>query len=1045
MTSTAGEDVILTSHSELNGEVSRSSDTVPSVHNNIFFKTFGRAPRHHPQNRLDASHKRNGSEARTAGDDDIGEYHPGSGFVTRLLGKFSNLSSKEETVTPRLKRSSSLEGNATIDNEALKKPLSNRETTRTEYEKPVPSFPKLSHKTGSIESLNHRSRPAFPVSLRHVDRRTDHADKPLKSPRESQIIAPDADLARDDIIIIEKPSVPPLVLDKSDDDKEDSVPQISSYRDEVPIEELPKPNTVLNVRSLFETASNASASVVTYNRRNKSDSFADPKNESALNRNKRGASPITSPRILTFDTPPPAWLSRRNSTEAHTSRSRSSTETSDSLNSRTATATNYTKSSSSDDRSPSVSNAEVTPHFSRDTTKSYSSVYDSGKTLDSPRPAPSPRSTASVKPTIVSKQVSVASVKPIPISNPPSAATSFEKRQVVPVAPFKKQEETVDDGTPVMIYQKPKSPTRKAGSERTRKYEDLPAKANNEKKQSEGKDYIIPNENKLERENEVNRNKSGLSSPNNDASQVRTFDSSQTNNHEKTFSFIKPTVNDEVDDKNVPKRNSVRDSSSMGKEKTTISISGNKAQISISSDTKNKLETKKYRAPVPQKEDAPKPGRDFNKSIRAPEPPANKSNKEDKPQSMIYISSSSDTSESEASPPETPRTEPVLVSERVRTSEPLKKPPRAEPVRTSEPVQKPEEIKPWEPENNGQPVKGIPSIIAKRLNKQNNSPRELSNSIAKETEVESLVRQGSGNSIDDKPLSFKDNLESIKNVENAKQQPSKEIINSEIENEIAAVRKKMDSGRSKGSGPAQIFDSSQLAKKREEKKRQKAAAAAAQGIVPRLDFSSLNEDKDKSARMLQKEIKPCNIKFIGENAKTSRSLLKKQRKVKANVQFSETISKTFEYPNEEQALEVYLADHPNEPKELDEQEQENGILFLDGLGGGGGGGVGESSDDADEYNDDESETTVDTPRREVGAEENLKSNPALSGSGTTLQSYRGRFQEEFVFGSNMSEPEPTPQPSSPEPVDDHESMMLRPAEEENVNIWSTNNSSDLLF
>ena len=69
----------------------------------------------------------------------------------------------------------------------------------------------------------------------------------------------------------------------------------------------------------------------------------------------------------------------------------------------------------------------------------------------------------------------------------------------------------------------------------------------------------------------------------------------------------------------------------------------------------------------------------------------------------------------------------------------------------------------------------------------------------------------------------------------------------------------------------------------------------------------------------------------------------------------------------------------------------------------------------------------------------------LSSPPGNLQSYRGRFQEDFVFGAHLQDPEPVKQPSVvPEP-EDPDAMMLRPAEEDDTNTWSTSAVSDLLF
>ncbi|GFS21692.1 hypothetical protein ElyMa_006931100 [Elysia marginata] len=155
-----------------------------------------------------------------------------------------------------------------------------------------------------------------------------------------------------------------------------------------------------------------------------------------------------------------------------------------------------------------------------------------------------------------------------------------------------------------------------------------------------------------------------------------------------------------------------------------------------------------------------------------------------------------------------------------------------------------------------------------------------------------------------------------------------------------------------------------------------------------------------------------------------------------NISFSEQTAETFEYPNEESALKAYLEEHPNDTEDDD-------VLFMDTSGGS----FGESSDDKDdddENNSSEKDALPTTPRGGGGGDEELlKSNTSLSSSGN-LQSYRGRYQEDFVWPAHP-EPEPVKQPIvEPEP-EDPDSMMLRPAEEEDMNTWSTSDVADILF
>ncbi|GFO49001.1 hypothetical protein PoB_007550600 [Plakobranchus ocellatus] len=152
-----------------------------------------------------------------------------------------------------------------------------------------------------------------------------------------------------------------------------------------------------------------------------------------------------------------------------------------------------------------------------------------------------------------------------------------------------------------------------------------------------------------------------------------------------------------------------------------------------------------------------------------------------------------------------------------------------------------------------------------------------------------------------------------------------------------------------------------------------------------------------------------------------------------NIHFNDLRTETFEYPSEEAALEHYLEAHPHDTEDL---------VFLDSTGGG----PGESSDDVDDDDRIETIDIFETPMTPRGNSEEdlLKSNTSLSSSGS-LQSYRGRFQEDFEFGSRLLEPEPVKQPQVEVEQEDPDSMMLRPAQEEDTSTWSSTGTSDLLF
>ncbi|XP_005113094.1 flocculation protein FLO11 [Aplysia californica] len=1001
------------SYSQQNGRA--TTEKLSSVLENPFYKNFGRkhnVPSYQKDSlQSDVLDRRRlsgviDSTSRNDESEDIGEYRPGSGFVHKLLDKFSSLSAKEDTAfsSSHVKRSSSLE-DLTGSNSVKSKNVTFKDPASLDVKsgigKPLSSVSKTSHRARSIESLPHAHRKSshhhnLAIPLRHVETKKWDKGKDAvipKSPRDSHVVAPDVDLARDDIIIIE--TTPSVVAkkDESNDesDSDNGTPRLLSYREESVPDELPKPNTVVNVRSLFETASVTSGTSV----------FRRPKPEPLKHIGRSGdfsqtgsvTSPssgdesnklvsVTSPRFVNNDTQANSvpFISPSNTATSPPIFSPRSSELSQpsfqSKHDENKSSSSVTTNSIAF-RQRSASPQEVTSPRP-DTT--HSTTGDDEKTASPFRPSPTPRNTASVKPTIASK-TNAHDLKPVPVPYPApaSAATSYKKSSpVVPVAPFKnKQDDKKDDGTPVMIFDKSKiSPTKKR-SPRTKDYTPLDNEISKKEVFTGGKKVSVTS---------VNVKSSGKG----------------------------PIPDIPRENKNVSKEKP------LNSRKSTENVSVNKL---------NDLEMKKSKAPVPVLEK-----KDITLERKTPTAPARRSfevppknhiqedrkaldklskplpvktastavsSSEPKPEpkqpsKMLYVSSSSDASESDATPPETPRT------------------------------------KPDKTKSDSEPIKGIPSIIAQRLKKEKNDPSQASSLTRPSSLIDRQLKSDSGetdSSTSSETFSPRVNLSSTPSVQS--KDDNKDEISNSIENEIAAVRKRMEGNRSKATGVAQIFDSSQLAKKRKENQRQRATFnAQSQGLVPPLDLSSITDDKNRDYQPKPREIKPCNIVFVGENAKTSRSLLKKQRKVKINIHFNDSVTETFEYPSEDHALELYLEEHPHDTAD---------ILFLEDFGGGGG-DVGESSDDTDTV--DIIETPV-TPRGNAD-DDLLKSNTALSSS-SSLHSYRGRFQEEFVFGSSLTEPEPPPKVAKSEPVDDPDSMTLRPADEQELDTWSTNNSSDLLF
>ncbi|CAL1547405.1 unnamed protein product [Lymnaea stagnalis] len=1003
----------LSSYSQQNGDVQTSNninratlEKIKSVHENPFYKQLGIKHNVHPRNshrsessdRQDRERQLNGRFLEE--DNDVIEYRPGSGFVTRLLDKFTSLTAKEAPVgLSHLKRSSSLdelpaETAATTQKSVTFKEPSHNEAGSLLVEKPSNlSSARLSqaHKARSVDGLNYAHRRSshqhashnLPVSLRHVDTKW---NKPKPS-RDSHIEAPDVELARDDIIIIEKTPPIPTAKELSNGENECDNNGISlpvHHHENLTPDELPKPNTVLTVRNLFENAptSNTSNDLLLRRRRPESSSisplsttvpaFFHSQSETGgltspsatvldgvpIRASIHSPSPVTSPRIYSPEAhAKPVLLPAGSKSVEHSRRSSDSSSLTSRQEDEKPTASVSSNIVVGVATPSSISSLTSDPPASlndpKPTIYERSSYFGSAKNKTSARPTPTPRTTASVKPTVVTKPS--ASVKPVPLSAPASAATSYKKSSpVVPVAPFKdKQEDAKDDGQPVMIFNKSKLSPRREKPQRLKDYGPVNDGENHEESKHG---------------NERNEEQLTIIIPK-DAKKVYEKEENVTNN--KVLSQRK-----------VLRVTEEQETITQSTQHTTIEIKTTRTVTRSKTSPKSRESTKQRAAPQPPPDHGIVLLSKRDLDVEATSSETNGSGVPSK-----VLTSLRNDSESRAE-----------ISIKTDTAPKAEAPVQAEtPFKTEAPVKE------------SLPIKGIPSIIAQRLKQQNSDPSQVAGDVVSSQDTIDGGRKTKlpldESSTDGDAPSARKRLTPT-NIALPSETSS---INSEIENEIAAVRKKMEGNRSKSSSVSQIFDSSQLAKKRKENQKQRAAAS----VVPPLDLSGITDDVDYQPQ--QREIKPCNIKFIGENAKTDRSLLVRSRKIKVSIHFNDSKTETFEYPSEEWALEKYMNEHPNEPVD---------IVFLEENGGGG-----ESSDD------------IEMSR--VGNEdETLKSNTSLSHSGN-LQSYRGRFQQDYQFGSVIKDPEPAPKPV--EPVEDPDSMMLRPAEEDDTNTWSTNDSSDLLF
>ncbi|ESO96659.1 hypothetical protein LOTGIDRAFT_174762 [Lottia gigantea] len=225
-----------------------------SITENPFFKSYGKIRAPHTRNEYRAERERNHTDSSPLSpkvfsdnistsnslqqeDEEEVEYHPGSGFVTKLLGKFKMKYEKEERAYSQpvpIKRSSSLEN--ILDNQPVASSVKLMRSVKNDHVSSVIGQSNLNYRTKSVEHIN-------------------STNKPVPGKR-----APDVKLARKDIVIIESSKsgkVSPTPTQPTNHIRSGSVsPTISTttLRDETPeVDELPKPNTVTNTRHLFES------------------------------------------------------------------------------------------------------------------------------------------------------------------------------------------------------------------------------------------------------------------------------------------------------------------------------------------------------------------------------------------------------------------------------------------------------------------------------------------------------------------------------------------------------------------------------------------------------------------------------------------------------------------------------------------------------------------------------------------------------------------------------------------------------------------------
>lgn len=987
---------------------SRPQDRFGSITDNPFYKNYGRrqprSPRDVPS--FVSGDKPSESDNKSGLREELGEYKPGSGFVHKLMGKFASMEVRDPPPsTYHIKHAASVDD--------LEEPAPDPATQHRDRRVLNTS---AQHRARSVESLGRwKSPPSKPIhfNLRHIERKWEHPKSTVKLSRESHhIVAPDVDLARDDIILIENPRPePPPEEEEGEGDRSGS--GVTGFKDEVLTAELPKPNTVSTVRIMFESglplspisaiAEPFSAQSISDTASNSRDSDLSPREISSAPRDSFSTKQPVAPLLdsSSRDAVLAAILRETPRPVVHPSSRFSGdvTQRHDASRSRFSSTSDYGKGGSFDlPSSPHSTSPQAPPPdfppppLPASILASVSTVTSNAEAKDSEcqlsenskpllAPLPSPRSTATVKaipannPAIPTRsQRPINTTVPI-VTVPPSYTSNLKKTSpVMPVAPFKETKADEEDENRHLIFTK-KDVGSKPKPIRVRDYSEV-------KTTDSGVDAFMGELNNEEGKGVLNDFK---------------FDTENKNNRTHAKGRAPP----------IPRRPS--------DENLLDSTKIEKQWRDLLKPSSHKMEEAKPVTVVTMTE-----------SVKAEDPklePGKESSRPDKPPRLIP----SKTDHRQAH--ELEQLNKLLTSATKKDEKVLE----LDPSKSSTPVvpaldsgiyedEDKKEDKTKESDMNGadtdEPVRGIPSIIAKRL--QQNGPGASNDSTERTPPGELFgVRLGKTRHTDDMTVEIpakRFSPASDRSSTNNDATSASSNLPEEIENQIASVRNRMHLEKiKKQGGVSQIFDSSQLQKKKREKQ-----AGTSNSQVPRLDLSSITvPDSDSSQgsfRVTGQEIKPCPIHFIGAGISTGRSMLNKNRKFKVSIQFHEVLVETFEYPSEETMLEDYMKDHPDELLTLEEVYN-----------------PGESSDDSE---------IPETPRGGNNSlptheGELLRSNTSLAHTGN-LQSYRGRFVQDYQLGAVQLDtlPDKAESPQS----GDCESIQLQPDQ-----AWSEEATSDLLF
>ncbi|KAL4218711.1 hypothetical protein ACF0H5_021299 [Mactra antiquata] len=1015
-----------------------SSEHLAPVHDNFFIRQYG-LPHHSQQVPVDNECSISSSRASSErGDDDTDqEYHVNSGFVNKLRSKFAQLENKGQR--PSLSRkSASVENLLSIGSSSESSYKGRRwlkddySLSKVEMRKPDGYKPQIRPRSSDIVETGYTNKPVLPQKKKDIDflkqshirsvkpplpkkgsidttskyknyYRKPSADSIVPKPEHHDWkVAPDLEkIGRDNLIIIEnekviatpaaKEEVKSRVSVNDDDDKYRQVKPVTEQNRVSDENEMPKPNTVSNFRTLFEKPGKALKPLNAWRQLSPprksssgtiSPSVASPRSPLAKvtddnvfddsskisvssdhdkSVSLRNSAPLSPRNSATLSPRNSATLSPRNSSNIDTNVSpRNSSSISDYSQNVDTNSTSMQQSLDLFKRRSSVDIKE------RPKSENRSSVeYRSSIDLEAASEPLSPRAQSSP----VHPLSKVFDSKSLPKDKP-----KRPKPQVV----IKKQKPIPKD-TIELKHDADRLISEKLNIEEKVEIIDIPKVKDEGVSRDDFSFEGVSNESTVK----PSSKKSGKISPR----KTKIFDSSNILKKDKEApkSPMSPVENLQPFVNNVPKQIKVSDNLS---EQTKLNFDDD--------DDDNEIRTSVEIVPVRP------PRRNNEQSINGMT--------ELKPNIVPSEKTEFKTKPREFKVKESNFTKPSIPNI----------------------VNDTEKVKPSVEKDSNEPViTGMSSFLASRLKKtqpnQEGQSKSSSVHLSNGSLPSPVPRKRQAPNV---PLS---NGTSAMEVET---ESNKEAPPLPTTPQPTFVKMNTDRKKKQQSSTKMVFDSSKIATKRKEPPKRKPARKTLEQlnenitfdsdpIVPKLDLSSLDKPNNTEYQegYIPTVIKPCTIKFIGAEVTFANSPYKKKTKAKkAKIMFAENAPTTFEYEDEETALEKYLMEHPEERDEAMRQEDEiNGVIV-----------------------EPKEELLHDSPRAPpMEPDTTMKSNTIIGSSAGGFTSYKSKIQvEEFQFGKT---PEPEPEYFAPEPDQvTGDAFDLLPAEE-NDTFSAEVDKADMLF